>query len=176
MNAAAGVVAAMGDEGDLVAPRLARGCRCFAAWQGDTLIGYGWLSRTAEWIGELEVEITPAAGEAYVWNCVTLPPHRRMGAFRAVLRHIGAIGRKERLNRLWIGSMEDPAEKAVVDAGFVPILNFEVTSSGGMRNLTVTAVESAAPEAVHDLRVALARDRGLLSLGLTSDRSEARRH
>ena len=166
----------MGDEGDLVVPRLARGCRCFAAWQVETLIGYGWLSRTAEWIGELEVEITPAPGEAYVWNCVTLPAHRRKGVFRALLRQVGAIGRKEWLNRLWIGSVEDPAEKAVVDAGFVPILNFDVTSSGGMRNLEVTAVATAAPDLVLAARTALSRDGAVLPFGVTIDRSQTRRH
>ena len=166
----------MGDEGDLVAPRLTRGCRCFAASQGDTLIGYGWLSTTAEWIGELEVEITPAAGDAYVWNCVTLPPHRRQGLFRALLSRVVAIGRKEGLNRLWIGSVEDPAEKAVVDAGFVRVLNFDVTSSGGMRNLEVSAVATAAPDLVLAARTALSRYGAPLPFGVTRDRSQKRRH
>src|SRR4029077_20283925 len=45
---------AMGAEGDLVAARLSRGCRCFGAWAGDELLGYAWLSTGPEWIGEVD--------------------------------------------------------------------------------------------------------------------------
>ena len=69
----------MGPEGDLVAARLARGCRCFAVWMDGQVAGYGWLSTGPEWIGELGLEIRPPVGEAYIWNCVTLPAHRLRG-------------------------------------------------------------------------------------------------
>ncbi|MDQ6741776.1 MAG: GNAT family N-acetyltransferase, partial [Candidatus Dormibacteraeota bacterium] len=75
------VVAVMGAEGDLVLARLARGCRCLAVRSGGEVAGYGWLSTGPEWIGELGLEIRPAPGEIYVWNCVTLPAHRRRGLF-----------------------------------------------------------------------------------------------
>lgn len=166
----------MADEGALVALRLVRGCRCFVASSGDELIGYGWLSTSSEWIGEVELEITPSAGEAYVWNCVTLLDHRRQGVFRTLLGRVNEIARREGLTRLWIGSMEDPAEKAVIDAGFIRVLDFEVAHSSGMRNLTVRAVHGAAPGLVVDARKALGLGGRMLPLGATSERSQTRRH
>jgi len=130
---ASALVEAMGVERDRVAPRFARGCRCFAALDRGRLASYGWLSIHPEWIGELGLEVSPATGEAYVWNCVTLPQYRRQGRYRALLEGIVARSRSEGLTRLWIGSIDDPAEKADADAGFIPVLHFTLTRVGPVR-------------------------------------------
>jgi GNAT superfamily N-acetyltransferase len=116
---------------------MQRGCRCFGAWIGPELVGFGWVSTAAEWIGELRLDIRPARGEAYIWNCVTLPGHRRKGVFGALLRAIKAQLKSDGLGRVWIGSIADPAESAFPKAGFEPVLRFEVTSLGGLRWLRV---------------------------------------
>jgi len=137
--------AAMGAEGALVAPRLARGCRCFAAWRDQEVVGYGWVSTAPEWIGELGLEIRPGPGEAYVWNCVTLTPHRRQGVFRALLRALVNWAREARIERLWIGSLEAAgADRAVADAGFEPVLLFEVRAGLGMRRTSTVPASSDA--------------------------------
>jgi len=133
----------MGHEGDRVGPRHARGCRSFAAIDGGRLVSYGWLSTGPEWIGELGLEIVPSAGEAYVWNCVTLAPHRRRGRYRALLEGIVSRARAEGLARLWIGSIEDPAEKADADVGFNPVLHFRVARLGPLRWLSARPAPSA---------------------------------
>jgi len=120
--AAAGLVAAMAGEGELVALRMARGCRCFAAVEGEEVSAYGWLSSGAEWIGEIRLEVKPEAGEVSVWNCLTLPSHRRRGMFRAVLVRISSALKEEGVGRLWIASGGGGAEKALPDAGFRPVL------------------------------------------------------
>jgi GNAT superfamily N-acetyltransferase len=125
----------MGEEGARVGARLARGCRCFAVSRGNEVVAYGWLSTHPEWIGELSLEISPGAGEAYIWNCVTLPAHRRQGMYRILLEGIVAKARAEAITRLWIGSIEDPAEKADADAGFKPVLDFTVDAFGPLRLL-----------------------------------------
>ncbi|HLZ94528.1 MAG TPA: GNAT family N-acetyltransferase [Candidatus Dormibacteraeota bacterium] len=137
------LIAAMGAEGDRVASRFARGCRSFAALHRGTLAAYGWLSTETEWIGELGIAISPAAGEAYVWNCFTLPAFRRQGHYRALLEGTVAHARAEGLKRLWIGSIHDPAEKADADAGFAPVLHFTVVKLGPVRWLRA----SDAPDA-----------------------------
>lgn len=156
-DVAASLVEAMGPERDRIGPRFARGCRCFAALHRGQLAAYGWLSTHPEWIGELSLEITPGAGEAYVWNCVTLPPYRRQGRYRALLDGIVARARAEGLTRLWIGSMEDPAEKADADAGFAPVLHLTVTRLGPWRWLRARPVPSAraglAEDAMRRLRL-----------------------
>ena len=133
----------MGEEAPLVAPRFARGCRCFAALADGAVAGYGWLSRGPEWIGELQLEIRPRDGEAYVWNCVTLAPHRRRGVFRSLLLGITETARREGLQRLWIGSVAIPAERAVEPSGFRPALRFTTVSIAGMHIMLVSQEEGA---------------------------------
>jgi GNAT superfamily N-acetyltransferase len=138
----------MADEGDLVAVRLARGCRCFGAWLDGDLAGYGWLSTKPEWIGELELEIRPNAGEGYIWNCLTLEPQRRRGVLRALLAGIRARAHDEGLTRLWIGSVAIPAERAFGPSGFTPALVFASEVITGYRWLQVRPAAGADPALV----------------------------
>jgi hypothetical protein len=149
-GATAGLVAAMGDEGELVGLRLARGCRCFAVMTGEEVTAYGWLSSGTEWIGEIRLEIKPGAGEGYVWNCLTLPAHRRRGMFRAVLVRISSVLKEEGAGRLWIASGGTGAEKALPDAGFRPVLLLGESPLGRapLRLLRVNAARGADPSLV----------------------------
>jgi GNAT superfamily N-acetyltransferase len=142
----------MGAEGDLVGLRLARGCRCFGAWIGREVAGYGWLSTKPEWIGELELEIRPGVDEGYIWNCFTLEQHRRRGALRGLLAEITSRAGGEGLSRLWIGSVAIPAEKAFGLGGFTPTLVFATEVIAGYRWLQVRPAAGADPalvEAAH---------------------------
>jgi GNAT superfamily N-acetyltransferase len=161
----------MGPESDLVALRLARGCRCFGGWARAGVVAYGWLSAGPEWIGELGVEIRPAPGEAYVWNCVTLPEHRRQGIFRNLLQCVLASAASEGLTRVWIGSTEAFADKAIRDAGFHPVLKFESRPFGWWRRLSVDAADDAEREVVAAALRAIA-----IPLGVGLYRSRRRRH
>ena len=142
----------MGAEGDLVATRMARGCRCFGVWLGGELAGYGWLSTKPEWIGELELTITPRAGEGYIWNCLTLEQFRRRGVLRALLAGITMRAHAERLSGLWIGSVAIPAERAFGPSGFTPALVFASELIAGYRWIEVRPVAGTDPalvEAAH---------------------------
>ena len=138
----------MGSDGDLVSARMARGCRCFGAWLGDEVAGYGWLSTKSEFIGELELTITPGAGEGYIWNCFTLEHLRRRGVLRALLASIRARAHDEGLSRLWIGSVAIPAEKAFGPSGFTPALSFASELFAGYRWIHVAPVAGAQPALV----------------------------
>ena len=168
--------AAMGREGDLVPERLARGCRCFAGWLGPDVVAYGWLSNRAEWIGELGLEIEPGGGEAYVWNCVTLPAHRNKGIFRALLLSIAVQARREGLVRLWIGSIGAVGEVAVAEAGFRPVLRIDGLSLLWLRSLAVRAVEGADSGSVTAARHVLAERGGPLPVSCSLRRARSRRH
>ena len=130
--------------------RLARGCRCFAAWIEDSLAGYGWLSTKPEWISEVQLEIKPRAGEGYVWNCVTVPEHRRKGTFRSILTGIIKAARDEGMTRLWLGTIAIPAEKAVGPSGFKPALHFESFSLAGLHFMSVTPPPGASLSLISD--------------------------
>jgi GNAT superfamily N-acetyltransferase len=135
----------MGAEGDLVDLRLDRGSRAFVASTASEVVAFGWLSTGTEWIGELGLEIRPPPGEAYVWNCVTLPAHRYRGYFGALLGHVVAVARNEGLRRLWIGAVDGGAESAVTGTGFAPVLYFRAFTLGGVRWMTVRSPEGVDP-------------------------------
>lgn len=159
----------MGPEGDLVEPRLARGCQCFAAWVEGRIAGYGWLSTGPEWIGELELQIKPREREGYIWNCVTLPEHRLQGVFRSVVAGISLAGRRYGLKRMWIGSVAIPAEKALGALAFEPALRFDSVTFAGMHLMRVAVTSNRA--LATDACSALAVRPGLLIRG-----SHPRRH
>jgi hypothetical protein len=156
----ADIATAMGVDGDRAAGRFKRVCRCFAIESQGGIVSYGWVSTTREWIGELNLWITPAPGEAYVWNCFTLEPFRRRGHYRSLL--YGLVGLAG-LQRLWIGSIEVPAEKADADAGFEPVLHFTSTTLGPMRWLRTETAPGAPASMVEaaKLRLGVARSRSL---------------
>jgi GNAT superfamily N-acetyltransferase len=145
----------MGAESHLVPGRLAKGSRCFGAWIGHELVGYGWLSTKPEWIGEVQLEIAPAAREAYVWNCVTLAPHRRKGVFRSVVISLVAKAAEEGLGRLWIASSEDIGQNSLMKAGFVPVVRFDTTSRLGLRWLKVAPMDGVDPGLAQAAREAM---------------------
>jgi hypothetical protein len=127
----------MGRDGDLVEARLARGCLCFGVWIDGGIAGYGWLSTGPEWISELELEIHPRPREGYIWNCATLPEHRRKGVFRSLVTGMSIAARRLGSKRLWIGSVAIPAEKALAPIGFVPALQFHSIRLGGLHLMRI---------------------------------------
>jgi GNAT superfamily N-acetyltransferase len=155
---------------------MRRGCRCFTAEIGAEVVGYGWVSTAPEWIGELKLEIRPARGEAYIWNCVTLPAHRRKGVFGAVLRAIKAQLKGDGLSRVWIGSIDDPAETAILGAGFVPVMRLEATSRLGFRWLRVLPAYKADPQVAPAASMALGRRGVPFGSGFYLRWAESRRH
>jgi GNAT superfamily N-acetyltransferase len=158
-------------ESGLVPGRLARGSRCFGAWVGHELVGYGWLSTKPEWIGEVELEIAPGKGDAYIWNCVTLARHRRKGVFRSLVTAFVVQARTEGMAKLWIASAGDLASNTLESAGFVKVMRFDTGSSLGFRWLRARMVEGAGAS----LRAA-AGEVIAIKPGLSVRRAARRRH
>lgn len=136
----------MGREAELVRLRFARGCRCFAVLLDGGVAGYGWLSTGPEWIGELQVEVRPRKAEAYIWNCVTLPEHRRKGVFRSVVAGIAEAARRTGVTRAWIGSVDIPAAKALEPLGFRPAAHFRAGRFAGLFFTRASYVDSPLGE------------------------------
>lgn len=113
-------------EGDETAPRqrFARGRRCFAASIGDVLVAYGWVTlEDKEEIGELGLHVHLEKGEAYIWDCVTLPAYRGQRLYPALLTHIIDVLRSEGFTRIWIGADTDnvASQSGMILVGFQPI-------------------------------------------------------
>jgi GNAT superfamily N-acetyltransferase len=169
--AAARLVAAMGAEGDLVSGRLERGCRAFGVCLEEDLVAYGWVSAAPEWIGEIRLELQPAGGEAYLWNCVTLESHRRRGMFQALIAQVAERLQAEGTRRLWIAEAGGPALPALPAAGYRPVIELREVRWGPLRRLEVAPAREADADAVAAARHALAL--GSRRLGLLPPR---RRH
>lgn len=159
----------MGHEGDLVATRLARGCMCFAVFIEGAVAGYGWLSRGPEWVGEAQLEIKPREREAYIWNCVTLPPYRRRGVFTSLVYGISQAARRLGVRRVWIGSVEIPASKALEPLGFRPA--FHVSSRSFVGIHIARLIAGPDPKLAADGANAIG-----VRLGLVLRASHPRRH
>jgi len=166
----------MGHDGDLVPGRRARGCRAFASCVSDQVVAFGWLSAGPEWIGELGLEIRPEAGEAYIWNCLTLEPHRRQGRFREIVLSMAAAARAEGLGRLWIGSLGELGAHTLPAAGFAPALRFSVRSLPWFRRMRVWADEEADAALARATRRVLWSARGPVLGGSVVGRPGRRRH
>jgi len=151
------LVRAMGPDGGMVAARLARGCRCFAARLDGEVVAFAWVSTGTEWIGEIGATIRLPAGEAYVWNCVTLPGHRRQRLYTALLGAVTAALRHEGASRLWVATLLDlpHAGRGVATAGFRPALTVTCLSAAGVRVRWAAAGRGAGRELVSAGRRAL---------------------
>lgn len=152
------LAAAMGmpDPG-AVRERLAGRRRCFVAYVEGTIAAYGWVSQGTERIGELERTMLMLPGEAYIWDCATLPAFRRRGLYGALLRNIVAVLRGEGLSRLWIGASLDnaPSIRGFRSAGFQPVIKLAYLRVLGLRHIWLASDPMAPLVLIADARRAL---------------------
>jgi len=119
---AAALAAAMELAESEVLARLARGCRVIAAWRGDDVASYCWISVHREHVGELARDLTLPAGDSYVWDCATVPRYRGQGLYRSLLRQIAETLADEGQRRVWIGTSSTNAasNRTFATVGFRP--------------------------------------------------------
>jgi hypothetical protein len=92
------------------------------------------------------------------------------------VKAIAAQARTEGLTRLWIGSIDIPASKAVAQAGFVPAIRFSSEWLSGIRWLRVTPADGVDPRLLLAARGVLGLAGRPLRLGSSMKRAEPRRH
>src|SRR5262245_3968709 len=56
--------------------RFAAGKYCYVARVAEEIATYGWVTFDEEIIGELRLRLSMGPGEAYIWDCATLPAYR----------------------------------------------------------------------------------------------------
>jgi ribosomal protein S18 acetylase RimI-like enzyme len=146
---------AMGlSEPRVVRERFAAGRRCFIADAEGTIATYGWVSEEAEHIGELERTIRLPPGDAYVWDCATLPPFRGHGLYTALLCHIVAALRRKGTRRLWIGASLDniPSIRGFRSAGFRPVIRLTYLRLLSVSHIRLVSEARAPARLVADAR------------------------
>src|SRR5256714_6842003 len=115
---------AMGlDDPAIILQRFATGRHCYAARVDGKLAAYGWVTFDEEAIGELGLRFRLKAGEAYIWNCATLPAYRGQRLYPTLLAYIVGELYHQGLRRVWIGTDTDnlPSQSGLALAGFQPI-------------------------------------------------------
>jgi hypothetical protein len=139
---------------DALTRRIESGRECYAVWVGGCVASYGWLTRGPEWVGEFERELCVQPGEAYLWDCATLPEYRQHRLFSGLLTHVIDHLRWQGLERLWIIGLVSPAPllDGVTAAGFDPLLRFDYLRLHHARILATRPLPAASPE-----RIAAAR-------------------
>jgi GNAT superfamily N-acetyltransferase len=144
------LAAAMGlPSSEEISRRFERGCRCYAAWVDDKIVSYGWVSFEEESIGELDLRINLLPGEAYIWDCMTLPAFRQKGLYSALLVHIRRELSEERLCRAWIGADMDNkiSQLGMVRAGFHHVADLVIERIVAIRQVWVIGLPGV-PEAI----------------------------
>ena len=100
-EAAGALVTAMGISDCALVDRLAVGSRCFVARVADGIAAYGWVSEVVESIGELERPFHMRKGEAYIWDCATLPAYRGRGILPGLLHFMIEDLRRQGIIQIW---------------------------------------------------------------------------
>jgi hypothetical protein len=105
--------------------RLDAGCQCYTARVSGTVASYGWVSFGPEYVGEFERQLQVREGEAYIWDCATLPDFRRQRLFSAVLAYLTGQLKQGGLERTWIIGLNTAQEitRGVEAAGYRPLMN-----------------------------------------------------
>ena len=154
--AEAGALAtAMGHaDADEVLSRLEQNRRCFVAWHGEEIASYCWTSMQHEYVGEMERDLNLLDGEAYIWNCATLPRYRRQGLYTALLAYIQTRLAEDGMERAWIGADlgNVPSHRAFDSTGFRP-----AAALATFRFWRLFGFVSTAPPGASRLRLAAAR-------------------
>ena len=124
---------------DALQRRFDQGSHCYGAWIDDSLVSYGWLTCGPEWVGEFERNLQIPPGDAYIWDCATLPDYRRQGLFRSLLSFIVSELQHGEIERLWIISvLKAPAiARGISDAGFEPVASLAYLRFSRLRGTSI---------------------------------------
>lgn len=113
--------------------RFAAGKHCYVARVAGEIAAYGWVTFEEEVIGELRLRLRMGPGEAYIWDCATLPAYRGQRLYPALLSHVVSELRAARLRLAWIGANTEnvASQKGFILAGFQPVMDFFLASADG---------------------------------------------
>jgi ribosomal protein S18 acetylase RimI-like enzyme len=143
------------------AKRLQSGRQCYSAWVDGQLAAYGWVSFTDEDIGELNLRLKLLAGEAYIWDCVTLPAYRQKNLYSALLAHILGELHARQFCRAWIGAdLENVAsQKGMARAGLHHVADLVIQRVLAVRQVWVVGLPDVPESVVAEARRAFLNDR-----------------
>jgi hypothetical protein len=169
------LAAAMGSHATEVCQRFETGRSCYTAWVEGQLAAYGWVSFAEEYIGELNLRLRLIPGEAYVWDCATLPAFRQKRLFSALLVYIVRELQAEPLCRAWIGANLDnvASQRGIGRAGFHRVADLVVARALALRLVWVQGRPGVPESLVAEARRAFLGDRDRAWLAALSSAQSA---
>ena len=122
--------------------RFRMGKQCYVARIDGKLVTYGWITFDKESIGELGLSLRLQQGEAYIWDCATLPEYRGQRLYPALLAHMLVELQKAGIQRIWIGTDADnlPSQSGVTRVGCRPIAEVFLAQDGRFSTRGCTGV------------------------------------
>lgn len=145
------------DSPEEVYKRLDEGKRCYVVKLNGVIATYGWVTFDKELIGELRLHIRLSPGEAYIWDCATLPEYRGLRLYPSLLWYMLSELKAQGLKRVWIGADADnlPSQKGMRLCGFYPIADFVLDYALALHAFWICGHPGAPEELVDDARRAL---------------------
>jgi Acetyltransferase (GNAT) family len=156
-----------------ITSRLESGRQCYAARVDGQIVAYGWVSFEHEDIGELNLRMKLVPGEAYIWDCATVPAFRGNLLYSALLVYILGNLRTQNICRAWIGADLDniASQKGIARAGFHHVADLVIERVLAMRQVWVTGRPSVPESIVTEARRAFLNDRDKVWLKAVSQES-----
>ena len=141
--------------------RLERGRRCYVAQVEGRFVTYGWVSFDEEFIGELNLRLRLLPGEAYIWDCATLPAFQRNHLYSALLTYILADLKSGQLHRVWIGADFEnvTSQKGIARAGFRHVADLILARVLALRQVWVQGQPDVSETLVAEARRAFLNNR-----------------
>jgi ribosomal protein S18 acetylase RimI-like enzyme len=141
--------------------RFENGRRCYTAWVDGQLAAYGWVSPDEEYIGELSLRVKLVPGEAYIWDCATIPTFRHLHLYSSLLVHILDELQAENLCRAWIGANQDNevSQRGIASAGFHHVADLGISRVLAMRLVWVQGLPGVPDRVISEARRAFLEDR-----------------
>lgn len=148
--------------------RFGLGRHCSIGRSEDRLVTYGWITFDEELIGGLDLRVRLLPGEAYIWDCATLPASRGRRLYPALLSHMQRELQRAGLRRIWIGMDADnlPSQAGVALAGFQHVIDILQVRDTPARTFLARPNPGASLEDVQAAQYALFGDRALSRITL----------
>ena len=176
---------AMGSETSEIRKRFESGRRCYAVQvddnpasnigeiqrnEGGKFGAYGWVSFNEEFIGELNLRLRLFSGEAYIWDCATLPEFRQKHLYSALLAYMVGELRTEKFRRVWIGAdLENTvSQRGIARAGFIHVADLIVARVLALRQVWVQGLPDIPEDLVAEARRAFLNNRDQVWLTVPS--------
>lgn len=110
-------------------------------------LAYGWIARAGDAISDLGFDLELPDGEAWIYDCATVPQARGKGLYTALLVTMRSEFSRYGIRRGWIGTAPRnwASQRGIARAGFLKVADMDWNGP----RATVSGVPGVAPALLH---------------------------